>query len=96
MAMPIKGWMLLYETGIEECPMVVIADRCVRRWRRDIRAGLRATVVLDAAKEMGVDAETAERIITLFTTQYNRARKDGHEYIKAKAKEREAAQYRVP
>lgn len=67
--------------------MVAVADRCVRKWRRNIRAGMLLSVVHEAAKEMNISLPLAEHIVTTITSQRNRAYKETSARLKEKAHE---------
>jgi len=63
-----RAWAYVYDTQIEDMPMIAVSDRLLRRWKRDV-AGLKTTIIHHTAEDMGVSLKEAERIIDLFLTE---------------------------
>ena len=74
----IKGWVLVYDPPIVDVPMIAIADREVRRWRRDVRVGLRSSVLAEMMDKSKLSLTEAEWLLDTVLAQFNEARKECH------------------
>lgn len=61
-----KVWAYLFDTHIENCEMIAVCDRCLRRWKREIVAGQRPALIVRVAQEMDTTVVVAERTIDAF------------------------------
>lgn len=78
-----RGYILVYDEIIPEVPMIAVPDRKARRWRKDVRVGQKAAVVVEAARDGDMSIEQATKLVDLVLTNYNHARKERYVYLRS-------------